>query len=81
MAQLPIMQGHDGGDSEAGAKWDAQAQFDIGVLISRYLEAHAPPLGAEFAGDFERWGTSLRERGSGRLRVLGSRHLHSVESA
>jgi hypothetical protein len=56
-------------------RWDAQAEYDVGVLIRRYLQEHPPPTGARFDRDFARWGERLVKRGGEDLHALGVRHL------
>lgn len=57
------------------ACWDAQAEYDIGVLMRCYLQDHPPPSGSEFAEDFEDWGERLSSRGRERLEQLRERPL------
>lgn len=59
-------------------EWDARAEFDIGVLIARYLESHPPPAGAAFAPEFRQWSDRLRGHGQRRLAEVGSRPLRTV---
>lgn len=77
-AQRTIIQGHERGSSEDGPQWDAQTEYDVGVLIACYLESHPPPSGASFAGDFRQWSDSLRDRGLARLGELGQRCLRAL---
>jgi hypothetical protein len=78
MAQLPIMQGIEGGDSEAVERWDAQAEFDVGVLISRYLSEHPPPPFSELASDLSLWSENLTQHGRASLEDFGVRRLQAV---
>ncbi len=63
-----------------GAQWDAQAEFDIGVLLKQYLATHSPPADAKFAADFNHWASRLCERGRARLLALGKRPIRSAET-
>jgi hypothetical protein len=65
-------------ENTAGAIWDGRAEFDIGVLILRYLADSPPPEGARFAGDFEKWGTNLVRSGRGRMEQHGASPLRPV---
>lgn len=78
MAQLPIMQSHDGGDSEAGKRWDARAEYDVGLLLARYLHENPAPSTAQFAQDLERWSQNLRRHGQSRLQELGQPRLRAL---
>lgn len=59
-------------------EWDARTEYDIGVLIARYLESHPPPAGAVFASEFQQWSDRLRGHGQRRLTEVGGRHLRAV---
>jgi hypothetical protein len=73
-ARRTIMERQDGGVKA----WDARAEYDVGVLISRYLHEESPPAGsvlaprlAAIAQDFQAAGElDLARLGASHLRVL-----------
>jgi hypothetical protein len=58
--------------------WDAQAEYDIGVMIRRYLAEHPPPAGSRSAGFLENCAEDLIVSGDARLGALGARPLAPV---
>jgi hypothetical protein len=60
-------------DDAAAQLWDAQAEHDVGALISTYLKRHPAPAGALLYGDLHRWSENLRRDGQVRLEELGQR--------
>ena len=58
--------------------WDAQAEYDLGVLMQRYLAEHPPPDNSLFARDFEKWAERLLAHGCRNLGDLGERPLQIV---
>jgi hypothetical protein len=67
------------GEMEEAERWDAQAEYDIGVLIRRYLQEHPRPDGAVCAEDFRRWSEALRSDGQARLQALGDHRLRVLQ--
>jgi hypothetical protein len=61
-----------------GAEWDAHAEYDIGVMIERYLSQNPPPGDASFQEPFDRWAGQLRRSGQARLEELRARPLRVV---
>jgi hypothetical protein len=64
-------------DADPGERWDAQAKFDIGVMINRYLEQHPPEAETTAAAQLALSGRTLEGAGRTHLRRLGLRHLRS----
>jgi hypothetical protein len=62
------------------ARWDAQAEYDIGVLISRYLRQNPAPPGSRLLPDFAHAARDLQVAGQLRLDRLGQRRLHLAAS-
>ena len=62
---------------EAGF-WDAQAEYDLGVLMQRYLAEHPPPDGSLFARDLGKWADRLVAHGRRNLDDLGAHPLQAV---
>ena len=58
--------------------WDAQAEYDLGVLMQRYLAEHPPPDDSLFARDFEKWAENLVAHGRRNLGVRGARPLRAM---
>jgi hypothetical protein len=59
-------------------RWDAQAEYDVGLLIGRYLSEHPRPVASRVADRLEAVGRDLQDLGSDRLRALGLRHLRGL---
>lgn len=62
-----------------GPEWDARAEFDVGLLMARYLQINPAPADSEIADDFEIWAGNLERRGRERLQELGLRRLRRVQ--
>ena len=60
---------------DEGARWDAQAEYDVGQLIARYLRERPPPDDASFSHDLHCWAQNLQRHGLARLRALGQPRL------
>jgi hypothetical protein len=78
--QHPIVQAHEGGNSEAGKRWDAHAEYDVGVLIASYLQQNPAPQGSRVELDLALAARNLRAAGQLRLDCLGHSHLQVVAS-
>lgn len=61
--------------SAASQRWDAQTEYDVGVLIRQYLARHPPPAGVRFEQHFAAWASELVAAGEARLGELGEHHL------
>ncbi len=57
------------------ARWEAQAEYDIGVLIRRYLQENAPPPESQMADELAGVARDLQDVGSAHLRRLGQDRL------
>lgn len=73
--QLPLMQGHAGGETEQVERWDARATYDVGLLITRYLHQCPAPAGSSVASRLDVIGRDLQGFGKMHLEQLGLRHL------
>jgi hypothetical protein len=78
MQRGPMMEASEGRVAVRIGVWDAQAEYDLGVLMLRYLHDHPPPLDSEFAAHFQDWGDRLSSRGQERLKELQARPLRVV---
>jgi hypothetical protein len=58
-------------DRASAARWDAQAEIEVGAFIRAYLDDNPPPRGARLAHDFDKWGLNLARDGIDALRRLG----------
>ena len=52
------------------SEWDCRAEFEVGLLITEYLDRNAPPDGSLLAGDLVDWAWRLRHDGEARLKAL-----------
>jgi hypothetical protein len=66
------------GEASEAERWDAQAEWDVGVFMRRYLKENPPPDGAVCAEDFHRWSEDLRCDGQARLQELGAVRLRAL---
>ena len=76
--QPPLLNSLSGGRSQDAARWDAQTEYDVGVLIASYLVQHPPPPGVHFEEPFARWSAALQRQGQAQLAELGERRLRAV---
>jgi hypothetical protein len=76
--QHPLVRVVDGGDSEAAERWDAQADYDLSVLLDQYLASHPHPPGSANAPLLADSARALRESGELRLAHLGQRRLRAT---
>jgi hypothetical protein len=60
------------------ARWDAQTEYAIGVLILRYLRQHPPPRPTDLSRDLGAGARDLESAGLKHLRQLGERRLFVV---
>jgi hypothetical protein len=58
--------------------WDARAEFDVGLMIGRYLAEHPAPEGSTMAPRLEVIAQDLRDLGEQRLQNLGRCRLRAV---
>lgn len=72
-----VLDGVDDVSREA-ERWDAQAEYDMGVFMRRYLAENPPPDEAACAEDFRRWSEDLRCDGQARLQELGVGRLRAL---
>jgi hypothetical protein len=63
---------------QEAAHWDAQAEYDIGVLIACYLERHPPPYDSSTAALLVACSRDLQESGEKRLDRMGERRLRAL---
>jgi hypothetical protein len=61
-----------------GQRWDAQAEFDIAVMIEHYLATNPAPSASELAPDFALWSRNLKLDGCERLQRCGVRPLRPI---
>ena|ERR1700682_5737147 len=59
-------------------RWDAQAEYDLGTFMHRYLHENPAPYESETALLFASCSHELRESGGHRLGGLGQRHLRGL---
>ena len=59
-------------------QWEAQAEYDLGVLICRYLQEHPAPPGSTMAERLREYGEGFRDLGQDHLGALGVRRLAGV---
>lgn len=64
--------------STDAARWDAQAEYDIGVMVQRYLHDNPPIAESEVARLLTNCAGDLEASGERRLLSLGYRRLRSV---
>lgn len=58
--------------------WDSRAEYDIGVMIARYLRDNPPPPDSACAADFRDWSDRLKAAGAERLDTWSARPLRAV---
>jgi hypothetical protein len=58
--------------------WDAQAEWDIAVMIRRYLAEHPSPRGSDLARELKLCADDLKDASRRHLSQLGARPLRSV---
>lgn len=72
------------GDAPARSQspeWDARAQLEIGVLVSRYLADHPAPGPTSCRDDLQLWAAELSLAGEVDLQALGARRLQLAGTA
>jgi hypothetical protein len=67
--------------SQKAAAWDAITEYDVGVLICRYLQEHPAPPGSEVAARLRDCGEGFRDVGERHLSQMGLRSLRAVYHA
>lgn len=76
--QRQVMQSIEGEVDE----WEAHTEFDLGVLISSYLQRNPPPPpGSRLAARLEKVGAGLQDHGRDRLAHLGRQPLRAVATS
>lgn len=73
--QHPILAPLEGGAAPSVESWEARAEYDIGVLIARYLAEHPSPSESQVHRDFLSWSAALRCDGQARLQEQGETPL------
>lgn len=57
-------------------EWHGKAEYDVGVMIGRYLAENPPPPGpSPIAAALEDWALKLRDSGTNRLAAVNARPL------
>lgn len=75
--QPPILNSLDGRTASIDS-WEARAEYDLGVLICRYLQEHPAPAGSAMAERLREYGEGFRDLGAEHLAVLDHRRLSVV---
>lgn len=75
--QSGVLTLHEGGVSEAAAKWDGNAERALGTFILRLLQQR-PPADSVIAADLRRWAQQLLLSGQARLAEAGQDALKLV---
>jgi hypothetical protein len=57
------------------AAWEARAEYDMGVMIDRYLREHPSPGHSEMTLRLQSCAKDFREAGEFKLRILEVRRL------
>jgi hypothetical protein len=78
MLRGPMMEASEGRGDAPVDPWEAHAEYDVGVLILRYLEQHPPPRQTELVRDLLAGAQDLESAGLRHLRELGERRLYVV---
>jgi hypothetical protein len=67
MSQPPLMTEIAGGGTDAVATWEAHAEHDIGVMLSRYIAENPPPGPSSIADAVLVWAEKLSAAGQAAL--------------
>jgi hypothetical protein len=73
--QHPIMRRLEGGATATVETWEARAEANIAVLITRYLAENPCPGPSPIARDLARWSRALAADGQARLQEAGEPRL------
>ncbi len=63
---------NDNLEFSAGTQWDARAEYDLGLIIRRYLRDNPPPSDALFADALDLLSERLIGHGRARLDQIGA---------